>query len=118
MFFNKSEQTHSLTSEALKSTQRAANVAVDSLAGAVHDIRQHASPLIDRAAEQMSGLAHRGVDRVRDTSQQLRDKALHASDSTVNYIRDEPVKSVLLAAAAGAALMALVSLLSSSRNHR
>lgn len=118
MFFNKSEQPHSLANEVLKSTQRAANEAVDGLADAVHDIRQHASPLLDRAAEQVSGLAHRGVDRVRDTSQHLRDRALNASDSTVSYIRDEPVKSVLLAAAAGAVLMALVSVLSNSRNRR
>ena len=35
----------------------------------------------------------------------------HASDLTVNYIKDEPVKSILIAAATGAALMGLVSLM-------
>jgi hypothetical protein len=46
----------------------------------------------------------------------LRVKAGHASDNTVHYIQHEPVKAVLLAAVTGAALMALVSLISRSRS--
>ena len=41
---------------------------------------------------------------------------MHASDATVNYIKEEPVKSILVAAATGAALMALVSMMSRSRS--
>jgi ElaB/YqjD/DUF883 family membrane-anchored ribosome-binding protein len=66
------------------------------------------------ALDGMSAALDRGVERVRETTQQVRDGALRASDSTVGYIRNEPVKSVLMAAATGAALMALVSLLSRS----
>lgn len=54
---------------------------------------------------------------MRQTSQQLRDKAMHASDTTASYIRNDPIKSVLIAAATGAALMALVSLVTRSRHH-
>nr|MDP2190402.1 hypothetical protein [Rhodoferax sp.] len=59
--------------------------------------------------------AQRGVDSVRETSQQLRDKAQQASATTVNYVKHEPVKAILIAAATGAALMALISLISHSR---
>jgi ElaB/YqjD/DUF883 family membrane-anchored ribosome-binding protein len=45
----------------------------------------------------------------------LRDQAMRAGTNTTHYIRAEPVKSVLMAAATGAALMALVSLLNRSR---
>ena len=72
-------------------------------------LADRAAPLMDRASDQVSALAQRGMDSVRDT-------ALHASDSTVNYVRDEPVKAMLIAAAAGAALMAIVSLLGRSRD--
>jgi ElaB/YqjD/DUF883 family membrane-anchored ribosome-binding protein len=68
--------------------------------------------------EQASAMAHRGMDSVRDTSQQLRIGARHASDTTVNYLKDEPVKAVLIAAATGAVLMALVSLLTRWRDRR
>jgi ElaB/YqjD/DUF883 family membrane-anchored ribosome-binding protein len=59
-----------------------------------------------------------GVGRVRETAQQVRERAARASQTTVSYIRHDPVKSVLIAAATGAALMALVSLLTrTTHNH-
>ena len=101
---------------AIKSTQRVTNDALDSLAGTVQDIRQQATPLLNRATEQASALAQRGIDSVRDTSQHLRETARRASDTTVNYIKDEPVKSMLIAAATGAGLLALISLMGRSRD--
>ena len=109
------DQAVQSTDQAIKSTQRVANDALESLAVAVQDLRHQAEPLLHRAGDQISALAHRGADSVRETSQQLRNKAQHASDSTVNYIKDEPVKAILIAAATGAALMALISLISHSR---
>ncbi len=121
---NSSEQSNGLADQAaasadhaIRSTQQVANDALDNLAGSVQDLRKQVAPILNRATEQASALAQRGVDTVRETSQQLRDKALRASDNTVNYIRDEPVKSMLIAAATGAALMALVSLMGHSRRH-
>jgi ElaB/YqjD/DUF883 family membrane-anchored ribosome-binding protein len=91
----------------------------------VDDAMQATRPVVDRALdklsstaqelrEQTSVLAKQGVDAVRERSQQVREQALRASDGTLNYIRDEPVKAVLIAAAAGAALMVLMGLLRKS----
>ena len=55
-------------------------------------------------------LAHRGMDLVRD-------KSLHVRDTTTHYIQDEPVKSMLIAAAVGAALIGLVAMFSRSGSH-
>ena len=82
------------------------------------NLADQAVPLLNRATEQASALAQRGVDSVLDASHQLRDKALRASDSTLNYVKDEPVKAILIAAAIGAALMALISVASRSRDRR
>lgn len=119
---NTPEQTNRLVDQAalsadnaIKSTQRLANDTLDSLASTVQDVRHEATPLFNRAGEQASALAQRGVSAVRDRSQMLRDKAVQATDRTEMYIRDEPLKAVLIAAATGAALMALVALLSRSR---
>jgi ElaB/YqjD/DUF883 family membrane-anchored ribosome-binding protein len=101
---------------AIKSTQSVANDAFDSLSGTVKDIRDQAAPMVNRATEKASDLAHRGADAVRESSRQLREKAMSVSDATVGYIKDEPVKSILIAAATGAALMGLVSMMSRSRN--
>ena len=100
---------------AIKSTQRVANQALDGLADSVQDLRQHAAPMLNQAGERAGALAQRGVDAVRGTSQHLRDRALQASDTTVNYIKDEPVKAMLIAAATGAALMALIGLMGRGR---
>ena len=70
----------------------------------------------DQAIQATQHMANDAMDRIMDTSHQLRVKAGHASESTVNYIKHEPVKSILIAAATGAALMALISLFSASRS--
>ncbi len=89
--------------------------ALDGLAGSVKSLRDQASPRLDGATEQASAMLHRGIDAVRDSSHQVRVKAHQASETTTHYIQQEPVKAVLIAAATGAALMALVSLLTRSR---
>lgn len=70
----------------------------------------------DQAIKATQNLANSAMESVLDTSHQLRIKAGHASDSTVSYIRHEPVKSILFAAAVGAAVTALVCLLSANRS--
>ncbi len=103
-------------SSAIRSTQNVANAAFDRLNDKVDSAREQAAPLINRLSTQAEAAARRGADMVKETSAQLREKAVRAQDSTVGYIKDEPVKSMLIAAATGAALMALVSL--ASRSHR
>lgn len=106
------DQAANTADNAIKSTQRATNNAFDSLAGSVQNLRQQAAPAINRAG----ALAQQGVDTVRDSAQQLRERALQATDSTVSYIKEEPIKAMLIAAATGAGLMALLSLLTRSSN--
>ena len=67
-----------------------------------------AQPLYSRAAEQAKELVQRSGAAIRE-------QAHKASDSTVSYIRAEPVKAVLIAAASGAALATVIGLLSRSR---
>lgn len=106
---------------AIRSTQEAANKALDQLADSVDSLRGRGSPALERAREYASDYAHRGLDNMRDMSLRMRERAQHASDQTLGYIRDEPVKALLIAAATGAVLMALVNLFrhtSSSQQHR
>jgi ElaB/YqjD/DUF883 family membrane-anchored ribosome-binding protein len=81
-----------------------------------HNLADVAGPLMENANEQATEMAQRVVEAVRESSQQLQDKAARASDSTVKYIRNEPVKSLLIAAATGAVLMALANLMWRARN--
>ena len=112
------DQAAKSADQAIRSTQRVANEALDGLAGSVQDLRQQAAPMLNRVGEQAGAMAQRGVDAVRDGSAHLREKALQAQDTTVSYIKDEPVKAMLIAAAAGAALMAVLSLMTRSHDRR
>lgn len=75
-------------------------------------------PLVDglvskahAAADHVDTMAHRGVDAVVQRSHALVQSGQNAQDATVAYIHRAPVKSVLIAAAAGAALMGVLTLM-------
>lgn len=90
---------------AIQATQSAANHALDGLADSVGGMQASAESLSQRGHDAWS----QGVRQVRDGTRQ-------ATESTRHYIQAEPVKAMLMAAGAGAALMALVSLLARSRS--
>ena len=104
------EQPASLVEQDVKSTQLSAGEALDSLSSAVDEVRQQTEPLLERTGEKISVMAHSGVEHVLDASRHLREQALQTSQSSVKFIKEKPVQSILIAAVAGAALMALVRL--------
>jgi len=113
---NVGDDAASAADNALKSTQRATDQAFDALSNKVDDLRSQAGPMINRMSAKAEDAAKRGMEVMRDTTQQLREKAQVAGDSTVAYVKDEPVKSMLIAAATGAVLMGLISLMGRSRD--
>jgi len=113
---NIADQAAETASNAIRSTQSVANAAFDRLNDKVEVARDHASPAIDRWASQAGTAVRRGVDAVRESSAQLREKAHQVSDATAGRVRDEPLKAVMIAAVAGAVLMGLISLLGRGRD--
>jgi len=101
---------------AIRSTQRATDQALGRLSDTVEGVRSKAAPMLNKVASQAEAAARRSMDAVRGTSQQLRDRAAQAQDMTVAYVKDEPIKAMLIAAATGALLMGLITLLSRSRD--
>jgi ElaB/YqjD/DUF883 family membrane-anchored ribosome-binding protein len=102
---------------AVKTGQHLGNEALDTLADKAQELKDEAKPVLNRVAAKAEELARRSADAMRDRSADIRDRAVRMSDSTVGYIKDEPLKAILIAAATGAALMALVSLLSRRSRH-
>jgi len=82
--------------------------------GAMHSaetILENTQRAANGALEDMTHALDQSMERAREAGAQLRSSAHRASLVTGNLIRHDPVKSVLIAAAAGAALMAIVNLL-------
>jgi ElaB/YqjD/DUF883 family membrane-anchored ribosome-binding protein len=111
---NAADAAAPLMEHTMPSTQQVTDRALDKLSSTAHELRQQVSPLLERAGDQAGALAHRGAGAVRAGTQQLRAQAARASDSTLGYIKDEPIRAVLIAAAAGAALVVLLGLLRKS----
>jgi len=87
------------------------NHLAESAQAGAHD----AAHLLNRAADHAGEIAQRSLDAVRDSGRHLRDRAHHAGAETRTWVRDEPVKSLLIAAATGAVLTLLIGLLGRSR---
>lgn len=107
----------SIANGAEKIAGAAQKFASDKLDGA-SAAHERAAVKIHHAVDQADSFAQRGIAAAREGTAQLRDKVLHASDALTSYIRQEPVKSVLMAAAAGAAFVGLLSMVSRARSTR
>ena len=103
--------------QVIRSSQRVANQTLDQLSSGVDTVRAQAAPVLNRLATDTEQFTRRSVDKVREGSQQLRGQALRATNTTLGYIKEEPVKAVLIAAAIGAVLMALVTLVGRAGSH-
>lgn len=108
---NKADQT-------LQATRRIGAEAAQAVQAGIDGLREGVPSAISRATAQAEDLTRRGMERARNASTAVRDKAVQVSDQTVGYIKDEPVKAVLVAAAAGAVAALLIGWLSRSRSDR
>lgn len=83
----------------------------NSISEASNRFIDQATHTADAAINSTQRMANQAMDGVSHSLQTARKQVVHganqASDKTVAYIRNEPVKSVLIAAAAGAVLVAL-----------
>ncbi len=111
------DKSASAAQNTVRSTQRAADSAFDTMSEKIDEARGQVAPVLSKVSSQAEAAARRGMEAVRDTSQQLREKAVQASDMTVAYVKDEPVKAMLIAAATGALLMGLISMMGRSRDY-
>lgn len=107
-----SNSLHATGNSADRASERSRDVAnqtFDQLANAVESARSSAVPAIERLTSGAESMAHRSIEMARAKSQQMREQANLATEKTVGYVRQEPVKSLLIAAAAGALLSFLLS---------
>lgn len=109
-FFDKTPNGINPQPTADRAIDTAAHAAEDALHG-TQRLTAQALDKLESARLDAAALAHRGSEALRHAADQARDQALHARDATRGYIQDEPLKAVLIAAAAGAGLVLLGSLL-------
>jgi ElaB/YqjD/DUF883 family membrane-anchored ribosome-binding protein len=101
--------------DAVLATRAAADQSLDQAEDTVRALRRRADPAIDDLAARAQDLAARSIDYCADTSARARRQIQHAADATGRYVAAQPGKSLVIAAASGAAVATLALWLSRRR---
>lgn len=97
------------------STRNYAHDALDEAQDKLHELRHSVDPVVEKLAGNAQKLARQSMDMANQARQKAQDSLSRYADATTKYVADQPVRSVLIAAAVGAAVALLVS---SARNHK
>jgi ElaB/YqjD/DUF883 family membrane-anchored ribosome-binding protein len=109
------DEIRQTANDAVDTTRSYAQNAVNAAGEKVRDLRRDAEPTMEQIAARVQQAVQRGLDSATKTSARAQRRIEEAADVTGRYIADQPVRSVLLAAAAGAAITALLVL--ATRRH-
>jgi ElaB/YqjD/DUF883 family membrane-anchored ribosome-binding protein len=106
------DEASKTANDAIESTRAYAQNAVNAAGEKVRDLRREAEPTVEQIAARVQQAVQRGLDAASTTSARAQRRLEQAADVTGKYIADQPMRSVLIAAAAGAAITALIVLAS------
>lgn len=109
------DEARQTANEAVETTKAYAQNAVNAAGEKVRELRRDVEPGVEQLAARVQQAVQRGLDAASSTSARAQRRLEQAADVTGRYISDQPVRSVLIAAAAGAAITALIVLASRSR---
>ncbi len=90
--------------ESMTATRQAAAQAADKAQEGLETAQQHINPIIDDLAARAQDLASRSIHFCADSSERARRQIQCVTDATTRYVVDQPCKSLMFAAAAGAAV--------------
>ena len=99
--------------KAIDSTREHANDALDKAESKMREFRGNVDPMVDMLATKAQKLARQSLDMASEAKDRAEKSLKQAADATTRYVSEQPLRSVLMAAAVGA-LVALV--VSTSRN--
>lgn len=110
------EEARHTATDAVETTRAYAQNAVNAAGEKVRDLRRDMEPAVEQIAARVQQAVQRGLDSATKTGALAQRRFEQAADVTGRYIADQPVRSVLVAAAAGAAITALIVLAARRRD--
>lgn len=110
---NASDAALQSAGQAVDSTRAYANDALDKAEDKVRELRGSVDPMIDALATKAQKLARQSLDMAAEAREKAQQSLTRYASATSQYVSEQPVRSVLIAAAVGAAVALLVS---ASRN--
>ncbi|MFC5521187.1 hypothetical protein [Polaromonas jejuensis] len=83
--------------------------AVDKAGNQVHELRGRVDPVVDMLTSKAQQLARHSLDLAAEAKDRAQQSLNRAAGVTTRYVSEQPVRSVLIAAAVGAAVALLVA---------
>lgn len=100
------QDAENTTKEALKTTREAASNAFDKAQDGLRAVEKEINPALDDLAACAQAFCNKSIDFCAEGSDRARRQFQQAAECTTRYVVDQPGKSILIAAAAGAAIAA------------
>ncbi|MES2360578.1 MAG: hypothetical protein V4646_02115 [Pseudomonadota bacterium] len=94
---------------AVDSTRSYANDALDRAEGKVRELRGNVDPMVDMLASKAQKLARQSLDIAAEAKDRAQQSLSRAAGATTRYVAEQPLRSVLIAAAVGAGVALLIS---------
>ena len=86
-----------------------AHDALDQAEEKFRELRGSVDPVVDKLASTAQKLARQSLNMASEAQHKAQDALKHTAASTSRYIAEQPVRSILIAAAVGAAIALLVT---------
>jgi ElaB/YqjD/DUF883 family membrane-anchored ribosome-binding protein len=99
-----------------RTAQDAAKRGADKLSEGVEYARRNTGPTLAKTTAQVQSVATEAMDSLSTASKRVRATVADVGDSVVTYAQDNPLKSILIAAAVGAIIATAVTTLSRSED--
>ena len=95
--------------KAVGTTREYANDALDKAESTVRGLRGSVDPMVDMLATKAQKLARQSLDLAAEAKDRAQQSLTRATDATTRSVAEQPLRSVLIAAAVGAGIALLVS---------
>jgi len=105
------------TGKALGTTRAHANLALDRAESKVRELRGSVDPVVEMLASRAQKMARQSLDLASEAKERAEKSFKYAANTTTRYVSEQPMRSVLIAAAIGAAVALLVSNSRHRSNH-
>lgn len=104
--------------KAVESTRSYANDALDKAEDKVRELRGSVDPVVDMLASKAQKLARQSLDMAAEAKERAQQTLSRAAGATTRYVAEQPLRSVVIAAAVGAAVALLISATRHRHNNR
>lgn len=104
------DEVRQTANDAVETTRAYAQNAVNAAGEKVRDLRRDVEPAVEQLASRVQQAVQRGLEAASRSGTRAQEQLGTAAQATTRYISDQPMRSVLVAAAIGAAVTALVVL--------